>query len=137
VSPDRSAEDTHNRTMINPPTVLVTGASSGIGQVTAQHLASSGYRVFGTSRRTHTDDDGVHMLTMDVRDENSVNTCVAGVLDRTGRVDVLINSAAIAHHGFAEETTQHDADAVFDTNVFGVARVTNAVLPTMRGQRSG
>src|SRR5690625_2687606 len=123
--------------MINRPTVLVTGASSGIGRATARRLAAEGYRVFGTSRRVRTDDNGVHMLTMDVRDEDLVNACVAEVLDRTGRMDVLINNAAIAHHGFAEETTQHDATAVFDTNVFGLARVTNAVLPTMRGQRSG
>jgi NAD(P)-dependent dehydrogenase (short-subunit alcohol dehydrogenase family) len=117
--------------------VLITGASSGIGQATARLLAAEGFRVFGTSRREHPDEDGVEMLELDVRSGASVKRCVAEVLARAGRIDVLINNAGVEHVGMAEETTLEDARAVFETNFFGVVRVTNAVLPGMREHRQG
>ncbi len=117
--------------------VLVTGASSGIGRATARLLARDGARVFGTSRREHPDADGVAMLVLDVRSAESVRDCVGRVLERAGRVDVLVNNAGVMHEGFAEETTPADAAAVLDTNFFGAVRVTDAVLPGMRARRGG
>lgn len=120
-----------------PGNVLITGASSGIGKTTALLLAENGFRVFGTSRSERPDESGVEMLRMDVRSDESVARCVDDAVGRAGRIDVLINNAAAVHEGFAEETTMQEAEAVFAANVFGVARVTNAVLPGMRSHRRG
>ncbi len=117
--------------------MLVTGASSGIGQVTARLLAERGFRVFGTSRGDRADEHGVEMLRLDVRSDESVNACVAEVLQRAGRIDVLVNNAGVMHEGFAEETSMAVAEALFAANLFGVARITNAVLPGMRSRRRG
>jgi NAD(P)-dependent dehydrogenase (short-subunit alcohol dehydrogenase family) len=118
-------------------TVLITGASSGIGRVTARLFATRGYRVFGTSRRIYPADRGVEMLRLDVRSEESVAECVSEVVKRAGGLDVLVNNAGVEYLGIAEETTIADAQAVFDTNFFGVARMVNAVLPLMRARRHG
>lgn len=118
-------------------TALVTGASSGIGQATVRRLATVGYRVFGTSRRSRANEDGVEMLDLDVRSDESTATCVQDVLGRAGHIDVLVNNAGVLHEGFAEETTLEEAAEIFDTNLFGVARVTNAVLPSMRARGQG
>lgn len=117
--------------------VVVTGASSGIGKATARLFAENGFRVFGTSRRDHPDEPGVEMLRLDVRSDESVTRCVDEVLTRAGRIDVLVNNAGTMHEGFAEETTIEEAHAVFAANLFGVARVINAVLPGMRSRRQG
>jgi NAD(P)-dependent dehydrogenase (short-subunit alcohol dehydrogenase family) len=117
--------------------VLVTGASSGIGRATAQAFAAAGYRVFGTSRRPRPDGDGVEMLQLDVRSDESVAHCVAEVRNRGARLDVLVNNAGVEHLGIVEETTLEEARAVFETNFFGVVRVTSAVLPQMRERRRG
>lgn len=123
--------------------VLVTGASSGIGEATARLFAANGYRVFGTSRRTAPETSAgsgrhaIEMLTLDVRSAESVARCVAQVADRAGSVDVLVNNAGVMHQGFAEETGVDEAEAVFATNLFGVVRVTNAVLPGMRERGRG
>lgn len=117
----------------NARTVLVTGASSGIGRLTAHAFAARGWRVFGTSRRERPDGHGVTMLPLDVRSEESVRSCV----DAVGRVDVLVNNAGVMHTGMAEETAVRDAAAVLDTNFLGVVRVTDAVLPGMRARRAG
>ena len=117
---------------------LVTGASSGIGLVTARALRHDGYRVFGTSRKPMPDTpDGITMLICDVTDDASVQAVVDEVLSRTGRIDLLVNNAGIGLLGGAEESSAAQAKAVFDVNVFGVLRMTNAVLPTMRRQRRG
>lgn len=117
---------------------LVTGASSGIGQATTRALQQAGYRVFGTSRKAQTDSpDGITMLRCDVTDETSVENMVAEVLHQTGRIDLLVNNAGIGLLGAAEESSSAQAQALFNVNVFGVARVTNAVLPTMRAQGKG
>lgn len=116
---------------------LVTGASSGIGLATAKALRDAGYRVFGTSRRIATPSDGVTMLTCDVTDETSVAKMVADVLGEAGRIDLLVNNAGVGLFGGAEESSTAQAKALFDVNVFGVLRVTNAVLPTMRRQGKG
>jgi len=117
---------------------LVTGASSGIGLATARALRREGFRVFGTSRRPVTNTaDGVEMLTCDVTDEASVRTMTAEIVSRAGRVDVLVNNAGIGLLGGAEESSEAQAKALFDVNVFGILRVTNSILPLMRLQRKG
>ena len=117
---------------------LVTGASSGIGRVTAQALRRAGYKVFGTSRKPMADaPDGISMLVCDVTDDESVQTAVDEIMVRAGRIDLLVNNAGIGLLGGAEESSAGQARALFDVNVFGVLRMTNAVLPAMRRQRKG
>lgn len=117
---------------------LITGASSGIGLVTAKALKQAGYRVFGTSRGAVAEcADGVTMLVCDVTDEASVRNMVAEVLNQAGRIDLLVNNAGIGLLGGAEESSTAQAQALFNVNVFGITRVTNAVLPAMRSQKQG
>ncbi|NJA04245.1 oxidoreductase [Methylococcaceae bacterium WWC4] len=116
---------------------LITGASSGIGLVTAKALQKAGYRVFGTSRKAAASVDGITMLSCDVTDEASVNNTVAEVLKQAGRIDLLVNNAGVGLLGGAEESSTAQAQALFDVNLFGITRVTNAVLPTMRNQGKG
>jgi short-subunit dehydrogenase len=119
-------------------TALVTGASTGIGQATAKALKDAGFRVFGTSRRAAAArPDGVTMLTCDVTDDASVAKMVDEVLTKAGRIDLLVNNAGIGLLGGAEESSIAQAHSLFDVNVFGVIRVTNAVLPAMRRQGKG
>jgi len=117
--------------------VLITGASSGIGQACAIHLAERGWQVFGTSRSETASTSGVTMLRMDVDDEASVNQCVAEVLERAGRIDALVNNAGYSLTGSIEDTSIEEAKAQFETNFFGALRVCRAVLPIMRAQKRG
>jgi NAD(P)-dependent dehydrogenase (short-subunit alcohol dehydrogenase family) len=120
------------------PVVLITGASSGLGQASAELLATSGFRVFGTSRTPRPDPTLPYtMLPLDVRSEDSARACVAAVLAQAGRIDVLINNAGLGLAGALEEASLAQAQALFETNFFGVVRMVNAVLPHMRRQRSG
>ena len=117
---------------------IVTGASSGIGLLTAKRLGREGYRVFGTSRRERPDTvRDVEMLTLDVRCGDSVNAFVGRVLETAGRIDILVNNAGVVAVGPAEETAPEEARSMFETNFFGVVRVTDAVLPSMRSRRQG
>lgn len=117
-------------------TAIVTGASSGIGRASAEALARAGFTVFGTSRRANANSPNrVSMLTCDVTDEASVASLVSNVLSNTGRVDVLVNNAGVGLLGGAEESSLAQVQGLFDVNLFGVMRMTNAVLPSMR--RSG
>jgi NAD(P)-dependent dehydrogenase (short-subunit alcohol dehydrogenase family) len=117
---------------------LVTGASSGIGRATAKALQNAGYRVFGTSRRlVAANPDGITMLTCDVTDEESVTKVVDQVLAEAGRIDLLVNNAGVGMLGGAEESSVAQVQALFDVNLFGVVRVINKVLPSMRQRRSG
>ncbi|MGH3242236.1 MAG: SDR family oxidoreductase [Spirillospora sp.] len=118
-------------------TVLVTGASSGIGRATARLFADRGARVFGTSRHARLDEREVRMVRLDVGSPESVRRCVDEVLAAGGGIDVLVNNAGIMLEGFAEETAPDDAAAVMDVNFFGTVRVTHAVLPGMRARRQG
>lgn len=119
-------------------TAIVTGASSGIGRASAEALARAGFTVFGTSRRAGGNDpEGGTMLTCDVTDDASVNSLVSTVLSRTGRIDVLVNNAGIGLFGGAEESSIAQVQALFNVNFFGVLRVTNAALPSMRRQGAG
>ncbi len=121
----------------NSAVALVTGASSGIGLVTAQALVKAGYRVFGTSRKPVANPQGITMLICDVTDETSVQALIAAIVQQTGRIDLVVNNAGIGLLGGAEESSITQAQRLFDVNVFGVARVVNAVLPIMRKQNSG
>lgn len=119
-------------------TAIVTGASSGIGKATAEALAKVGFAVFGTSRRRVGNGPGsVTMLTCDVTDDDSVKALVADVLERTGRIDLLVNNAGLGLLGGAEESSIAQVRALFDVNLFGVMRMTNAVLPAMRQAGGG
>jgi NAD(P)-dependent dehydrogenase (short-subunit alcohol dehydrogenase family) len=121
-----------------PKTILITGASSGIGQASATLLAQHGHHVFGTSRHPErVQVDGFELLPLDVRLDESVSACIQMVMQRVERLDVLVNNAGHGMVGFLEETTVEDAKAIFEANFFGVMRMVNAVLPHMREQRSG
>jgi NAD(P)-dependent dehydrogenase (short-subunit alcohol dehydrogenase family) len=121
-----------------PKVALVTGASSGFGQATAAQLAAQGFQVFGTSRAPTPDSAGTYdMLPLDVCSETSIQACVQTILQRTGRIDLLVNNAGFAQGGAIEENSLEDAQAQFDTNVFGVLRMLKAVLPVMRKQGLG
>ena len=119
-------------------TAIVTGASSGIGKASAEALAAAGYTVFGTSRRkVENGPDNVTMLACDVTDDASVKLLIETVISKTGRIDLLVNNAGLAMFGGAEESSIAQVQALFDVNVYGVMRATNAVLPIMRKQGGG
>jgi NAD(P)-dependent dehydrogenase (short-subunit alcohol dehydrogenase family) len=121
------------------PVVLVTGASSGIGQAVASAFAAKGFEVFGTSRNPqHTEPiAGVELVQLDVTDPASVTGAVATVIQRAGRIDVLVNNAGFGVLGAAEESSIAQAQQLFDTNFFGLVRLTREVLPYLRAQGSG
>jgi NAD(P)-dependent dehydrogenase (short-subunit alcohol dehydrogenase family) len=117
---------------------LVTGASSGIGRAIAERLAGDGLRVFGTSRKVaEAAAGGIEMLALDVCSDESVRTCIAALIERAGRIDVLVNNAGYLLSGAVEETTIEEAKAQVETNFFGTFRVIGAVLPAMRARKSG
>lgn len=118
---------------------LVTGASSGIGEATARWLARAGFKVYGTSRRVG-DADGrpYGMLPLDVTRDDSVDAAVRRLMQAEGRIDLLVNNAGfgVAPAG-AEESSIEQARSIFDTNFFGLVRMTRAVVPHMRRQGRG
>jgi NAD(P)-dependent dehydrogenase (short-subunit alcohol dehydrogenase family) len=118
---------------------LVTGVSSGIGRETAQLLAEHDARVFGTVRdlRRANPIARVELIAMDVNDDMSVTEAVGSVLEKAGKIDILINNAGYSLAGGLEETSVTEAQQLFETNFFGVLRVTQAVLPSMRQNGHG
>ncbi|NLS77155.1 MAG: SDR family oxidoreductase [Chloroflexi bacterium] len=119
--------------------ILITGVSSGMGKVCAEHLAARGHRVYGASRKPEalSSQPGFRPIRMDVTDDASVAAGVAEVLAEAGRIDVLVNNAGWGISGPIEDTTIPEAQALFETNFFGVLRTCRAVLPIMRRQGSG
>lgn len=117
---------------------LVTGASSGIGEATADRLTLAGYTVFGTSRRPVLSGRSFEILPLDVTRDESVQACVEAVIRQAGRIDLLVNNAGfgVAPAG-AEESSVEQAQAIFDTNFMGIVRMTRAAVPHMRQQGSG
>jgi len=118
---------------------LVTGASSGIGEATAKRLAMAGYKVYGTSRRgAQAGQRSFEMLPLDVTSDESVEAVVKEVMRLDGRIDLLVNNAgfSVAPAG-AEESSMEQAWSIFDTNFFGIVRMTRAVVPHMRHQGGG
>src|SRR5437764_5572815 len=121
------------------PVALVTGASSGIGKATAERLATAGYKVYGMSRRGATPGQrAFEMLSLDVTSDESVAAAVNALLRSEGRLDLLVNNAgfSVAPAG-AEESSIEQARAIFETNFFGLGRMTRAVVPHMRRQGGG
>jgi NAD(P)-dependent dehydrogenase (short-subunit alcohol dehydrogenase family) len=117
---------------------LVTGASGGIGEATARALHAAGYRVFGTSRRPPaTSLPGIEYLACDVTSDESVRAAVGEMMQENARIDLLVNNAGVGLVAGAEESSLAQAKSLFDVNLFGVIRMTMAVLPTMRRQGSG
>jgi NAD(P)-dependent dehydrogenase (short-subunit alcohol dehydrogenase family) len=118
---------------------LVTGATSGIGKATAIALAAAGFEVIGTGRNAArlTAPAGVTYLDLDVTSDESVASAVKQVIDRFGRIDVLVNNAGVGSTGAGEEFSITQTQDIFDINVYGVMRMTKAVLPHMRAQRQG
>jgi NAD(P)-dependent dehydrogenase (short-subunit alcohol dehydrogenase family) len=121
--------------------VLITGCSSGIGHATALRLARSGWTVYATARRPETIADlqqaGARTLALDVTDEESMRAAVATVEDAEGAVGVLVNNAGYSQSGAVETVPLDAARRQFETNVFGLVRLTQLVLPKMRAQRWG
>jgi short-subunit dehydrogenase len=120
-------------------TAVVTGASSGIGEATAERLAKAGYKVYGTSRRgAQAGRRSFEMLTLDVTSDESVAGAVGKVIAAEGQIDLLVNNAGFGvAPGAAEESSMAQARSIFDTNFFGIVRMTRAVVPHMRRRRAG
>lgn len=125
----------------NLKVALVTGASSGIGMETARSLKAAGFIVYGAARRIDRmrdlEKDGINVIALDVTNELSVRDCVKTIHEREGRIDVLVNNAGYGSYGAIEEVSVSEAKSQFDVNLFGLARLTQAVLPAMRANRFG
>ena len=121
------------------PIALVTGASSGIGKATAERLATAGYKVYGTSRRgAQAGQRSFAMLSLDVTSDESVEAAVNELLRLEGRIDLLVNNAGFGvAPAAAEESSIEQARSIFETNFFGILRMTRAVVPHMRKQGGG
>jgi NAD(P)-dependent dehydrogenase (short-subunit alcohol dehydrogenase family) len=127
--------------------VLITGASSGIGKACANHLHRKGYKVYGTSRRALWSSDTraertdqpttFQLIPMDVTSDESVRQGVQWILEREGRLDVVVNNAGYGIAGALEDTELEEAQAQMETNFFGVVRLSRIVLPIMRQQGGG
>ncbi|MDN5215098.1 oxidoreductase [Fulvivirgaceae bacterium BMA12] len=121
--------------------IIITGASSGIGKQTALQLIKEGHIVYGAARRLDKMQElataGGHILEMDVTNHEQVKSAIQLVKDEQKRIDVLINNAGFAIWGAVEDTSYEEARRQFEVNIFGLAEVTKAVLPTMRNQKSG
>ncbi len=126
--------------------ILITGASGGFGYLTCKSLIDKGHQVVGTMRSTTGKNEkvanelksiGVHLVEMDVTNENSVNNGVKKAIDVLNGLDVLINNAGVGVFGMQEHFTPDDMKYVFDVNVFGVQRVMRATLPFFRKQKKG
>ncbi|MBO4263224.1 MAG: SDR family NAD(P)-dependent oxidoreductase [Bacteroidales bacterium] len=121
--------------------VLVTGASSGIGFEAALRLARQGHKVYGAARRLDKmaplQESGVVPLQMDVTDEASMQACVQAILAAEGRIDVLVNNAGYGYLGAIENVPLEEARKQLEVNLFGLARLTQLILPHMRERRSG
>ncbi|HBM80168.1 MAG TPA: hypothetical protein DD426_04915 [Clostridiaceae bacterium] len=117
--------------------VLITGTSSGIGKETAEFLNSNGFTVYGTSRKPSGTDTDINMVQLDVCSEESIKKAVDYVIKKEGHIDILINNAGFGIAGSVEDTSIEEAYSQFDTNFFGMLRMSRAVLPHMRKQGKG
>jgi NAD(P)-dependent dehydrogenase (short-subunit alcohol dehydrogenase family) len=137
----------HMSAVSGTQTILITGATDGLGKAAALLLAGRGYRVFAAGRSAEKREQldaiarqknlSLETLQMDVCDDGSVEAAVASVLQKAGAIDVLINNAGLVYVGAVEDLRLEDWRRQFETNFFGVIRVTQAVLPHMRERRKG
>lgn len=120
---------------------IITGASSGMGKSTAFELHQKGYKVYGMARRIDKMNDlkerGIEVVTLDLTKDETIVNAVNTVLEKEGRIDVLVNNAGYGSYGSVEEVSIEEAKRQFEVNIFGLARITQLVLPTMRKQKSG
>lgn len=117
-------------------TVVITGATSGIGRSTALIFRDRGYQVYGISRRLGSD-EGVKYISADVTDFNSVENAFKQIKEEAGSIDILINNAGMGISGSVENTSTQDAKYIFDVNFFGAFNTMKAVIPYMREQGFG
>ena len=121
--------------------ILITGASSGIGKATALQLIKEGHTVYGAARRVEQMKDleeaGGYAIKMDVLEEDQMKSGVDQIIEKEGRIDVLVNNAGYAIYGSIEDITIDEARRQFEVNIFGLARLTQLVLPHMRDKKSG
>ncbi|MDN3642337.1 SDR family oxidoreductase [Lutimonas halocynthiae] len=117
--------------------IFITGASSGIGAITATYLSEQGFVVYGTSRNPKAESRNFELIQLDVLDKLSIDAAVAQVIEKEGRLDVLINNAGIGITGPIEETPTEEMRKGFETNFFGGIEVIKSVLPQMRRQGDG
>jgi short-subunit dehydrogenase len=120
---------------------LITGASSGIGKETAKLLIQNNFIVYGAARRTEKmldlKDAGVRLLQMDVTDDDSMTKGILEIINTEKRIDVLVNNAGYGSYGALEDVPMQEAKRQFEVNIFGLARLTQLVIPYMRAQNSG
>jgi NAD(P)-dependent dehydrogenase (short-subunit alcohol dehydrogenase family) len=130
-----------NMASIKGKTALVTGASSGIGKSTVEMLISAGAKVYAAARRVEMMKDleamGAHVVAMDLTDDASMVSGVHSILQKEGAIDILINNAGYGSYGAIEEVPLDEARRQFEVNIFGLARLTQLVLPKMRQNRYG
>ena len=118
--------------------VLITGATSGIGEAIATFLHKKGHKVYGTGRgEPSIHKNGYEVLQLNINKTETVKKAIETLISKEGRIDVLVNNAGIGLAGAVEETTEEDVAMIFDTNVIGLHRTCNAVLPYMRKQKQG
>ena len=117
--------------------VLITGISSGFGKEIAGHLAKNGYTVYGTVRKKIEPSPGIHLLLLDLTNNESIINAVNSVIEKEGRIDVLINNAGMHTGGSFETTPIENVKLQIETNVIGLVNITRAVLPVMRQLREG
>jgi NAD(P)-dependent dehydrogenase (short-subunit alcohol dehydrogenase family) len=120
---------------------LITGASSGIGESAAILMHNAGFKVYGAARRLEKmkslEGKGISTIALDVTDEDSIVNCVNTLLEKEGSIDVLVNNAGYGSYGAIEDVPMEEARRQFDVNIFGLARLTQLVLPGMREKRFG
>ena len=118
--------------------ILVTGGSSGIGKAIGEYLADKGYTVYGTSRDiSKYPESKFRLLTLDVTNNDQINSCINQIINLEGRIDVLINNAGVGITGPLEETPEEEIHKHFKTNLYGPINMIKAVLPFMRKERNG
>ena len=118
--------------------ILITGASSGIGQTCASHLVSLGYVVYGTSRKAATGSEAKYIpLQMDVTDRQSVKQGIASIIEQQGQIDAVVNNAGMGYMSVLEYATEKEVRMQMDTNFMGVVNVCSEVLPHMRRRHRG
>ena len=120
---------------------LVTGASSGIGAMTAKELAKNGYTVYAAARRVEKMNElkryGIKPISLDLTKEDSMVQCVQNILNEAGRIDVLVNNAGYGSYGAIEDVPMEEAKRQFEVNLFGLARLIQLVTPSMRENHYG